>query len=108
MGRKSSKAEVEHRVNMVQRLIYNGCNTSDIRRFAAQEWGTAARTTDVYIKRARERVVEDYALERKDYIASRLGILDKVIKESIKAGQYNNTIGALRLAAELTGSFPDK
>lgn len=105
MGKRSTKAELELRVSTIQRLIYSGANASDLIRFAAEQWGVGSRQAENYIQRARKQVIEDYSLERKDFLAQRLGILDKVVKESIKCGQYNNTIGALRLAAELTGSL---
>ncbi len=106
--RKCTNAEVEGRIDKIQRLLVMCTSPSDIKRFAAREWGVAPRTVDMYIQRARKQLREDCAIERSDFIAARLQTLDKIVQESIKSGQHNNAIGALRLALEVTGSMPQK
>ena len=46
---------------------------------------------------------EDANIERHDYLASRLQTLDTIVQKSVKAGQFNNAIGALKLQSELLG-----
>ena len=82
-------------------MIVNAATTSQILRFCAVEWGVKQRQAETYLARARAIVREDYSQERSDFLASRLGILDKVIQASIKSGQHSNAIGAARLQAEL-------
>ena len=106
--RKCTNAEIEARVDKVQQLLVMCTSPSDIKRFAATEWGAAPRTVDTYIQRARQQLREDCAIERSDFIAARLQTLDKVVQEAMAAGQHSNVIGALRLALEVTGSMPQK
>ena len=85
------------------------CSTrSQICEFAEKEWGASRSTADAYIAKARQRIREDYSVERTDFIASRLGTLDKIVQESIRTGQHSNAIGAIRLASELTQSIGKK
>ena len=81
---------------------------SDIKRFAANEWGVASRTVDTYVQRARQQLREDCSVDRADFIAARLGTLDKIVQESLRSGQHSNAIGALRLQLEVTSSMPQK
>lgn len=106
--RKCTNAEIEARIDKVQRMLICCASLSDIKRFAAKEWGVASRTVDTYVQRARQQLREDCAIERADFIAARLGTLDKIIRESISSGQHSNAIGALRLQMEVTGSMAQK
>jgi len=96
------------RVDAVQRMLVICCSLQDIRQFAADEWGVHKRTADTYVQRARQQLREDFAVDRADFIASRLGTLDKIVEESVRTGQHSNAIGALRLQMEVTASFPQK
>ena len=53
MGRKSTKAEVEYRVNRVARLLRNGAVRSEIHEYCKREWGVGRSAGDAYIKKAR-------------------------------------------------------
>lgn len=102
MGRKATVAEVEHRVQTIARLLINCVPRSQIVRHAQETWGVKEDMTDRYISRARELVRQDYAVERQDFLATRLGTLDKTIQEALKTNQLGVVVGALRLQAELT------
>ena len=99
---RQSAAEVERRINTVARMIVSAATQSQLLHFCSVEYGVSKRQAQNYIHRAREIVREDYSQERADFLASRIGILDKVIQASIKSGQHSNAIGATRLQAELT------
>ena len=43
---KSTKIEVDMRVNRVARLLANGAVRSEIVQYAANEWGVSDRQTD--------------------------------------------------------------
>ncbi len=101
MAKKGTNLEIQHRIDKVARLIVNAATTSQIEQYCADNYGVKSRQVAVYIKRAREIVREDYQIDRKDFLASRLGILDRVIQESLKSGQHSNAIGAARLQAQL-------
>ena len=71
-------------------------------RFASDEWWVDPRTAQRYIARAHEIICAEYSVERSEFLASRMTILDKVIESSIASGQHSNAVGALKLQAELT------
>ena len=102
---RQSAAEVERRINAVARMIVSASTQSQLLHFCSVEYGVSKRQAQNYIHRARAIVREDYSQERADFLASRIGILDKVIQASIKSGQHSNAIGAIRLQAELTQLF---
>lgn len=102
MGKKSSKAEIDHRIDVIARMICNAASTSQILRYCSVEWGVGKRQAETYLARARETVRQDYSQERADFLASRLGVLDSVIQKAIKSGQLSAAAGALRLQTELT------
>lgn len=108
MARKSTKAEIEHRVHKISRMIVMCSTRSQIQEYARNEWGVSRAQIDVYIERARLLIREDYSVDRMDFIASRLGTLDRIVQESVKSGQHSNAIGAIRLAAELTQTLTKK
>ena len=102
MGKKSSSAEVDRRVHTVVKLLSSAKTNSYIRRYAKEEWGVSESQADRYLTRARDIIRADYSVERNDFLASRLALLDEVIQASIRSKQHSNAVGALRLQAELT------
>lgn len=109
MGKKATKVESQYRVDRIARLLITCASRSEIIEYASKEWGIGRAQTDKYINRARLQIREDYAIERADFIATRLGTLDKVVKQALKQDQLNAVIGALRLQADLTiGSYVSK
>ena len=101
MAKKSSKHEIDRRIDQVARMICSAATTSQICRYATTEWGVDKRQAERYLARARELVKQDYAIDRAEFLASRLAILDKVAQASIRDGQHSNAIGAVRLQSEL-------
>lgn len=102
MGKKATNAEINQRIHEIVKLLSCATPSHEIKRHAAKEWGAASRTVDTYIARARAIIKEEYNVERSDFLASRMGILDKVIENSIRDGQNSNAVGALKLQAQLT------
>ena len=102
MGKKSSKAEIDRRVHIVVKLLSSAKTTSYIVRFCSEEYGVTSRQAENYLRRAREIIRSDYSVERSDFLASRLALLDEVIEASIRCKQHSNAVGALRLQSELT------
>jgi len=105
---RSSVAEVEHRVNKVARMLVMCSSRSQVQEFGQKEWGVTRSAIDEYIAKARQRIREDYSVDRIDFIASRLGTLDRIVQESVRSGQHSNAIGAIRLASELTQTLVKK
>ena len=102
MAKKSSKHEVDRRVHEIVKLISSAKTTSYICRFASEEWGVDRRTSERYLARARDIIRADYSIERNEFMASRIALLDKIAERSIESGQHSNAVGAIRLQSELT------
>ena len=100
--KKSTVTEVDQRIDRIARMLVNAGTSSQIRQFCRSEWGVSNATCDGYLKRARAIIRADYSTERQDFLASRLGVLDKVIQQSLKSGQHSNAIGAMKLQCQLT------
>ena len=59
-------------------------------RFSADQWGGNQRMAMNYLARAREIIRADYEVERSDFMASRLALLDKIAEDSIACKQHSN------------------
>lgn len=99
--KKANSAEIDRRVHEVVRLITSAKPTSYILRFCAEEWGVKTRQAETYLKRAREIIKSDYSVERSEFMASRMALLDKIIDASVRDGQHSNAIGAAKLQCQL-------
>ena len=102
MGKKSTKQEIDHRIDVIARMICNAASTSQILRYCTVEWGVSKRQAETYLARARETVRQDYSIERAEFLSSRLGVLDSITQKAIKSNQLSAAVGSVRLAAELT------
>ena len=102
MAKKSDAAEIDRRIHIVVKLISSAKTSSYVHRYTAEEWGVSRRQSEVYIARAREIIRADYSIERHDFLASRLALLDKIVDSSINTKQHSNAVGALKLQAQLT------
>ena len=76
----------------------------EIRGMLAERWGMPARTADDRIKAAREAIRDDVGqIDRQEMAATLTDMLHKIAAEATARGQYNNTIGAMRLIGEISG-----
>ena len=102
MAKKSDAAEIDRRVHTVVKLLSSAKTSSYVLRFCSEEWGVTERQGHTYLARAREIIRADYSIERHDFLASRLALLDKIGDSSINTKQHSNAVGALKLQAQLT------
>jgi hypothetical protein len=94
-------AEMELRVNRIVRLLCNGGSRSDILQFSANQWGVCQRTTDEYIKRAREVLKDDWSVDRQAYTAQIMGQLSAIHKEAMRTGNLSVALGCISKAATI-------
>lgn len=99
--KKANSAEIDRRIHEVVRLITCAKPTSYILRFCSEEFGVTKRQGETYLKRAREVIKADYSIERSEFMASRMALLDKIIDASVRDGQHSNAIGAAKLQCQL-------
>jgi hypothetical protein len=98
---KQAAAEVELRVDRLARLLISGARTSECVRYSSETWGVTRRQSETYIARARKLIREDMSMERQDFLAQKLALMDDVAKKALNSNQLGAAIGAARLAAEL-------
>ena len=101
MGKKSTKAEIDIRVNRVARMLSNGAVRSEILQYSSKEWGVSIRCADEYIKKARNLLSEDWEIDRRTFTAELLSQLASLQKESRKNGQGHIALGCINSAAKL-------
>ena len=98
---KSCKFESEQRVALIARLLISGGRSSEACRYAAEQWGVGKRQAERYIAKARDLIRADMSMERSDFIAEKLSLMNEVQKKALQSNQLGAAIGAARLAAEL-------
>jgi hypothetical protein len=102
MGR-STKVETEHRVNAVYKLLSEGQSRSQILQFASEKWGVTDRSADMYMQRAREKLLEDCEMERPAWIAEALQRLRTYEQAAYKQKQNQTAINSIQAQARLIG-----
>jgi hypothetical protein len=101
MGRKSTAAEKDYRVNRVARLLSNGAVRSEICEYARKEWGVSVGTADRYIAGAREVLKADWDIDRRTFTAELLSQLASLQKEARKGNQPHVALGCINTAARI-------
>ena len=102
MGRKSTKAEVEYRVNRVARLLSNGAVRSEIHEYCKREWGVGRSAGDAYIKKASEILKADWDIDRRTFTAELMSQLASLQKECRKNGnQAHVALGCINTMAKI-------
>ena len=61
---RSTKVETEHRIKAVYKLLSEGKSRGQVLQFVTEKWGVSERTVDMYMARAREKLLQDCEMER--------------------------------------------
>jgi hypothetical protein len=101
LGKKATKAEVEVRVQQVLHMLANGVQRPAIIEYARKEWGLGRGSTDEYIRRAKDEIIETMKEERHEFLARKLYQLEDILLKSAKRENHSAMIGAIRLQCEL-------
>jgi hypothetical protein len=102
MGHKATKAEVELRQREIYKLLCNHATQSEIVEYAELKWGIRKKMALEYLKRVRERVREDWELDRRQFMADLLTQYAALAKKAKASGHDNITLGCLNQMARLT------
>jgi len=100
---KSTKIEVNHRVNTVYKLLSEGQSRSQILQFSSDEWGITERQAETYLARAREKLLADAEMERPAWVAEALQRLRTYEQAAYKSRQNQVAINAVQAQAKLIG-----
>lgn len=97
----ANKIQIEERIQTILQLLSQGWGSGEVERFCAEKWGVQSRQSQVYLKRARERLMADWSCNRQDFLAEMMNRYQTVYRKSLKAQQYGAAIGALNAMAKL-------
>jgi hypothetical protein len=101
-ARKSTKAEMEYRVNRIVRLLSNGAVRSEIIEYCAKEWGVTKASADNYIGKANKIIKADWDIDRRTFTAELLSQLASLQKECRKNGnQAHVALGCINTMAKI-------
>lgn len=103
MGRKSTKLEVQARVDACYKFLASGWKRGEIVQYSAENWDLRDRQTDELISRARERLLHDAELSRPSWLAEALGRLKTYERAAYEKGQLNTAIQSVQTQAKLIG-----
>ena len=103
---KSSKAEIEHRVDEVYDLLINRITYQAILGYGAQKWGVKERQMNVYIARARERLKELNKESEEERLATAIASYNSLYARQVAEKDYKGarqTMDSLIRLQGLTG-----
>jgi hypothetical protein len=102
MGKKSTAAEKEYRINRVARLLSSGAVRSEVLEYARREWGVGRATADNYMAAARDVLKADWDIDRRTFTAELLSQLASLQKECRKNGnQAHVALGCINTMAKI-------
>ena len=100
---RGTKIETEHRINTVYKWLSEGNSRALVVQLCSDKWRISERHADNYMRRAREKLMEDCELERPAWIAEALQRLRIVEQQAMKKNQPASAINAIQLQAKLIG-----
>ena len=103
MAGRRSAAEAALVTNEVYGLILKGLSRQELLKFCDEKHQLKEHQADIYIKRARQLIVDDAQLSRPAFLAEVLAKTGKIYEMAEKKGQLQTMLNALRFACELTG-----
>jgi hypothetical protein len=83
--------------------ILKGASRQELLQFCEERHGVRTAQADIYIRRARQLIVDDAQLSRPAFLAEVLAKTGKIYEMAEKKGQLQTMLNALRFACELTG-----
>lgn len=100
---RSTAATVEERVHEIITLLSDGYMRADVVRYAADTWGVAERTTDDYLKRAKEVLAQETADEAGQLVQRLVGVHLRSIRIATEQGRVGDRTRAATALAKLLG-----
>ena len=85
---KSTKAEIEHRVDEVYDLLINRITYQAILGYGASKWGVKERQMNVYIARARERLKELNKESEEERLATAIASYNSLYARQVAEKDY--------------------
>lgn len=101
MGRKSTKEEIQNRVNTVYGLLLRANSTHQIVQYGSEKWGVSERQVRDYLAEARKLMALDAEIERPQWLQAAIARLQDYEREAREAGRLGTAIQALEKQAKL-------
>jgi hypothetical protein len=96
MARKSTKDEIQNRVNEVYGLLLRAWNHNQIVQYGSEKWGVSERQVRDYLAEARKLIALDAELERPQWLEAALARL----QDYERIARENNQVGLAMTAVE--------
>ena len=101
MGKKSTNAIAQERINTIFKMLLEAYSRRQIIQYAADHWDINESQVDKYIRKARDYIMQDAAIERTEWLTEALSSLKDIQRQAILAGQYSSAARACELQAKL-------
>jgi hypothetical protein len=95
MARKSTKDEIQNRVNEVYGLLLRAWNHNQIVQYGSEKWGISERQVRDYLAEARKLMALDAELERPQWLEAALARLqdyERIARENNQVGLAMNAV----------------
>lgn len=102
---KSTRSEIEQRINAVYLLLLRRAPRAQILQYAAAKWGVSDRTSDDYIARARDRMVRECAIDREIARAEHVAIRRDLYHKAYEDGKWGAAFQIAQDEAKLGGLY---
>jgi hypothetical protein len=101
VAKKSTKDEIQNRVNVVYDLILRAYSHHQIVQHGSELWGVSERQVSDYMAEARKLIALDSELERPQWLQAALARLQDYEREARGKGNLSIAIKALEDQAKL-------
>ena len=103
VGKKSTKSEVEFRVQAVYGLLVDGKSHTDICLYAAETWDVSDRQATRYIADARKLLENDCQITREALLAEALAGYRSIRQQAERRGQLMVAKSCLDATLDIVG-----
>jgi hypothetical protein len=101
MARKSSKDEIQNRVNEVYGLFLRAWSHNQIVQYGSEKWGVSERQVRDYMAEARKLLALDAELARPQWLEGAIARLQEYERRAADKGQLGTALMALDKQARL-------
>jgi hypothetical protein len=101
VARKSTKDEIQNRVNEVYGLLLRAWNHNQIVQYGSEKWGVSDRQVRDYLAEARKLLALDAEIERPQWLEAALARLQDYERIARENGQVGLAMSAVEKQARL-------
>ena len=101
MARKSTKDEIQNRVNEIYGLLLRAWNHNQIVQYGSEKWGVSDRQVRDYLAEARKLLALDAEIERPQWLEAALARLQDYERIARENGQVGLAMAAVEKQARL-------